>query len=128
MIGDMIVHPYFIIGVVFGTLVMGIMHFIQSAILGRGVFSRQKHVMSLSDKLQDSDIIAFIPHSLKTNELAIRSSLTEDEASVLLVDRVIVFNKQGELLNQLTPLTQIADLNRNKVQIGKHRAQGNGLV
>lgn len=107
---------------------MGLMHFIQSAILGRGVFSRQKYVMSLSDKLQDSDIIAFIPHSLKTKELAIRSSLTEDEANVLLVDRVIVFNKQGELLNQLTPLTQIADLNRNKVQIGKHRAQGNGLV
>ncbi|MGX1201009.1 hypothetical protein [Marinobacter sp. MBR-105] len=128
MIADMIVHPYFIIGVVFGTLVMGLMHFIQSAILGRGVFSRQKYVMSLSDKLQDSDIIAFIPHSLKTKELAIRSSLTEDEANVLLVDRVIVFNKQGELLNQLTPLTQIADLNRNKVQIGKHRAQGNGLV
>ena len=128
MIGDVIAHRYFMIGVVFGSLVMGIMNFIQSAILGRGAFSRQKHVRSLSEKLQDSDIIAFIPHSLKKNELPLRSPLTDDEANVLLVDRVIVFNKQGKLLNHLIPLTQAADLNQYKVQIGKHRAQGNGLV
>lgn len=128
MIGDMIVHPYFMIGVVFGALVMGIMNFIQSAILGRGVFSRKKHVMSLSDKLQDSDIIAFIPHSLNKKELQLRSPLTEDEANVLMVDRVIVFDNQGKLLNHLVPLTKNADLNRYKVQIGKHRAQGNGLA
>lgn len=118
---ELLSNPYFLIGTVFGALCMSIATFIQSAFLGKGLFSKKKHIIALSEKLDGDNITAYIPHPFSQDIPGLTSPLNDNDKNVILVDSVLFFDKNGGLLNNVVPLTKSADRGRHKIRIGEHR-------
>lgn len=115
---ELIYHPLFIVGVLFGAVTTGLSIFFSGMISAWSGKSEKpnEHQNTLMRKLQEAGYTVYTP-VVMSDQLS--TSLTPEEMGELCMARLVIFDEQGNSVTGLSPNTSQSVLNDSGYRNGR---------